>query len=440
LLAGYRDLRLVLSADLISLVGDWILRIGLSYYVYVLTDSTVASALVMLCSFVPAVLLGSVAGIFVDRWDRKRTMIVSNLLLAAGLLPLMFVHAEGRVWIAYLVLFWEGTVAQFFSPAEQAFLPNLVPDEHLTSTNALNGQVRDLSRLVGSAAGGIVAAAAGLTGVTLLDAGTFVVSAALIALIRTDGRVVPAEAQPEVPVGSGLSRLRRDWLDGLHVVGRNRILVFLTVFVLVTSVGEGIMGTLFVPFVRTVLHGSNSAYGAIVAVQAIGGIVGGLFATSLGQQFSAARLLAVGAILFGLVDLAIFLYPLAYVSIWPAIVGMIIVGLPGALTIAGLMTLFQRNTSDSHRGRVFGALGVADGAALLVGTLSAGWLGQAIGIVPVLSAQGVGYVLAGVAMFLLMRSEPVQPPKAGSDGEAPADTATDASEPTIGEPVAGLLS
>jgi Na+/melibiose symporter-like transporter len=418
LLAGYRDLRLVLSAGLISLVGDWILRVGLSYYVYVLTDSTVATALVMLCSFVPAVLLGSVAGIFVDRWDRKRTMIMSNLLLAVGLLPLMFVHDAGRVWIAYVVLFWEGAVAQFFAPAEQAFLPNLVPDEQLTSTNALNGQVRDLSRLIGSAAGGIVAAAAGLIGVTLLDAGTFVVSAALIALIRTDGQGAPDETASKAHVGSRLSQLRREWIDGLHLVGRNRVLVFLTVFLLVTSAGEGIMGTLFVPFMRTVLHGSNTAYGVVVAVQAVGGIIGGFIATSLGQRISPARLLAFGAILFGLVDLAIFLYPLAYVAIWPTIVGMIIVGLPGALQIAGLMTLFQRNTSDSHRGRVFGALGVAEGAALLVGTLSAGWLGTVIGIVPVLSAQGVGYVLAGAAMFALVRSESVPPDDESNVGDS----------------------
>jgi Na+/melibiose symporter-like transporter len=410
LLANFRDLRLVLSAGLVSLIGDWILRIGLSYYVYVLTDSTFAAALVMLCSFAPAVLLGSVAGIFVDRWDRKRTMVVANLLLAAGLPPLMFVHDASRVWIAYVVLFWEGVVAQFFAPAEQAFLPSLLPDADLTSANALNGQVRDLSRLIGSAAGGIVAAAAGLIGVTLLDAGTFVISAALIAFIRTDGRAVQAPAGDEPPVGSRLGQLRREWIDGLHMITRNRVLVSLTVFVLVTSIGEGIVGTLFVPFVRTVLHGSNRAYGAVVAVQAIGGILGGLFATSLGQRFSAARLLAFGAILFGLIDLAIFLYPLAYVSIWPAIIGMMLVGLPGAVTIAGLMTLFQRSTSDSHRGRVFGAIGVVDGAALLVGTLGAGWLGQAIGIVPVLSAQGVGYVLAGTAMYVLMRTEPAVAP------------------------------
>ncbi|HEY2793470.1 MAG TPA: MFS transporter [Micromonosporaceae bacterium] len=424
LLRRYRDLRLMLSAGLISLIGDWILRIGLSYYVYALTDSTVAAALVMLCSFVPSLLFGSVAGIFVDRWDRKRTMVIANLLLAVCLLPLVLVHDTSRVWIAYVVLFVEGSIAQFFAPAEQAYLPNLVADADLTSANAVNGQFGDLSRLIGSAAGGIVAAAAGLNGVTLLDAATFLVSAGLIGMMRAEGRAAPAEVAAEPPVGGKLAALRREWIDGLHVVARNRVLVLLTIFVLVTSTGEGIMGTLFVPFVRTVLHGSGSTYGVIVAVQAIGGVLGGLFATSLGQRFSASRLMGVGAVLFGLIDLAIFLYPLAYVSVWPAIVGMIVVGLPGAITMAGMMTLFQRNTTDSHRGRVFGALGVAMGAAILIGTLSAGWLGQSIGIVPVLAAQGVGYVLGGGTMLALLWSEPTGAVVAAPEDEAATVLAT----------------
>ena len=87
MLAGRRDLRLVLSAGIVSMTGDWILTIGLIYKVYATTGSTVASALAMASAFAPQVLLGAVAGVFADRWDRKRTMIAADLLLAAGLFP-----------------------------------------------------------------------------------------------------------------------------------------------------------------------------------------------------------------------------------------------------------------------------------------------------------------------------------------------------------------
>jgi Na+/melibiose symporter-like transporter len=122
-LAGHRDLRLVLSAGLISMTGDWILRVGLVYRVYVLTGSTVASALTMASSFLPQVLLGAVAGVFADRWDRKRTMIVANLLLAAGLLPLLLVRGAGQVWIVFAVLLFESVVQQFFSPPSRRCCP-----------------------------------------------------------------------------------------------------------------------------------------------------------------------------------------------------------------------------------------------------------------------------------------------------------------------------
>jgi len=413
-LAGHRDLRLVLSAGLVSMVGDWILRIGLVYHVFVLTNSTVVSAILMLSSFVPQLLLGSVAGVFVDRWDRRRTMVVTNLLLAVGLLPLLLVHDASRVWVVFIVLFYESSVAQFFVPAEQALLPRLVDDDQLITANALNGQTRDLSRLVGSAIGGVVAAAGGLVEVTLVDAASFLICAGMVAALRTGGRVdVPdpeAAQQTATALADRIAQLRREWMDGLRLVGHNRVLRLLAIFLLATTVGEGIMSTLFAPFVRQVLHGSNEAYGVVVAVQAVGGIVGGLVAAAIGHRVSPARLLGITAMVFGAIDLAIFLYPLAYVAVWPAAVGMVVVGLPGALMLAGFMTLFQRSTVDSHRGRVFGSLGAAEGVAVMVGTVGAGFLGQYVGIIPVLAVQGAGYVVAGLAMLITLpaaaRSQP----------------------------------
>jgi len=393
-------------AGLVSLTGDWILRIGLAYHIYALTGSTLASAMMLLASFVPQVLLSSVAGVYVDRWDRKRTMIGANLLLCLGLLPLLFVQTADKVWVVYLVLMWEGTVQLFFAPAEQAIIPHLVPDDRLVTANALNGQNRDLSRLIGSALGGVVAATGSITALTIVDAATFAVSVALIVRMDSNGRpAAPGEAS-EVVLGR-LAALRKDWLDGLRVALSQRVLRLLLAFSLITSIGEGIMGTLFAPFVRDVLDGGGQAFGLIVSVQAIGGIIGGLVAAALGDRLSAARLFGWGAVAFGFVDLVMFLYPLVWVEIWPAAVCMVVVGVPGAFTLAGFMTLFQRNTADAYRGRVFGAIAFVEAVAAIIGTLSAGFLGDTVGIVEVLAFQGAGYVVAGFAVLLGLRAEPV---------------------------------
>jgi MFS family permease len=404
LLAAHRDLRFLLSAGLISLGGDWILRVGLAYRVYALTGSTVASALTMASSFLPQLLLGALGGVFADRWDRRRTMIVADLLLAAGLLPLLLVHGAGQVWLVFVVLVWEGIVAQFLTPAEQAVLPTLVPDEALVTANATGGQVQNLSRLAGSAMGGVIAAVGGIGAVALADAASFVLSAALIALIHAPARAARGAGSPG-SIGSTIAAVRGELGDGLRRSVRHRVVRALTVFILVTAVGEGIMSTLYAPFVRHVLHGSSQAYGVVAAVQAVGGIVGGLLAASVGHRVSPAKLLGWGAVAFGAVDLAIFLYPLGYIAVWPAALGMIVAGIPGALTLAGAITLFQRNTEDSCRGRVFGALNAIEGVAILAGTAGAGLLGQAVGIIPVLAFQGGGYVVAGFAMLIVLRAE-----------------------------------
>ncbi len=427
LLATQRDLRLVLSAGLISLSGDWVLLVGLLYRVYAMTGSTVASALTALSASVPPVLLGPVAGMFADRWDRKRTMIVADLLLAGGLLPLLAVHGSGQVWIVFAVLLFEGSVAQFFAPAQQAMVPRLVPGDQLMAANALSGQTRDLSRLAGSALGGVIAAAGGLGAVTLADAASFAASAGLLALLRTSGAPArePASRPGPGPLRQQLRELSQQLSEGLRLSARHRLLRAIMVFGLVTSIGEGIMSTLISPFVEHVLHGTSQEFGLVGAAQAVGGIAGGVIAVSLSQRIPAARLLCYGAVAFGAIDLAIFLYPLGYRAVWPAVAGMVIVGIPGALTLAGLITIFQRSTEDAYRGRVFGALSAVEGIAMLGGTLAAGYLSRPLGIIPVLAVQGAGYVLAGLGMTVWL-------PHRADPGQATIPAGAPASDPIPG--------
>lgn len=398
-LTAHRDLRLVLSAGLVSLSGDWVLLVGLLYKVYAMTGSTVTSAMTLLAAGVPQVLLGPVAGVLADRWDRKKTMIYSDTLLAAGLLPLLAVRDRGEIWIVFAVLFWEAAVQQFFSPAQQAMVPRLVPGDRLLIANALNGQVGDISRLLGSALGGALAAFGGIAAVTIADAASFAASALLLTLVRTSGQV-----SREPSAGSRLAAISTDLRAGLQLVSAQPALRALMIFGLATSVGEGIFATLITPFVQHVLHGTSEQFGLVSAAQAVGGICGGVFAAAVSGRTPAPRLLSHGATAFGLIDLGIFLYPAVYVAIWPAVVGMIITGLPSALAAAGMVTLLQRNSQDSYRGRIFGALGAVQGIAMLVGTLGAGYLSRLVGIIPVIAGQGGIWLVSGLAMMLWLRT------------------------------------
>jgi MFS family permease len=400
LVASNRDYRRTVLAALVSLCGDWALRVGLAYHVYVLTGSTVASGLLLASSLVPQLVLGSIAGVFVDRWDRRRTMVAVNLALAAGLLPLLAVRSAGDVWIIYAVAFAEGMLAQFFVPAEAAIVPLLVTPDTLITANAVNSQARDASRLVGSAAGGILAGSAGLVGLVCLDIATYLLAAALLAGIgwRPAGARGAETGEAARPAGSVVVAVAREWREGMALAARSAVLRVLLLFTAVTSLGEGVVGALFAPFVRTTLHGSAGAYGVIVAAQAAGGIAGGLVAATIAHRFRIGPLFVAAAVSFGVLDAALFCYPLLSRTVWPGVVLMLLVGLPGALIVAALMSLFQSAVADRHRGRIFGTVGAIEGAGMLVGAVCAGGLASRFGIVPVISFQAVAYISAGLAV------------------------------------------
>ncbi|MGZ4183007.1 MAG: MFS transporter [Solirubrobacteraceae bacterium] len=395
--------RLLLGAGLISLLGDWVLRVGLAYYVYALTGSTVASAVMLLASFVPQIVLSSLAGVFVDRWDPKRTMVVTNLALAGGLLPLLFVRHPRDVWVIYVVMAWEGAVQQFLAPAEQKMLPLVADPPHLPTVNALYGQNRDASRLLGAALGGALVAAGGLAPVVIADFASFLIAAAFCAILPVL-RTAPSLPATVSSLEGRIRDLRQEWADGLRLSTRESVLRALLIFLAIISVGEGVMGTLFAPFVRSVLHGTGADFGLINAAQAAGGIGGGLGAASLGRRLDPVAALCYCAIAFGAVDLIMFLYPLAWPVVWPAAMLIAGAGIAGAFMLTAAMTLMQEHTSDRYRGRVFGALGAVEGLAIVAGTVAAGVLAHALGIVAVLSVQGAGYVGAGILVLALLQA------------------------------------
>jgi Na+/melibiose symporter-like transporter len=397
--------RLLLGAGLISLSGDWVLRVGLAYYVYALTGSTVASAGMLLASFIPQILLSSLAGVFVDRWDPKRTMVVTNLALAGGLLPLFLVTHPRGVWVVFVVMAWQGAVQQFFAPAEQKMLPLVAAPTQLPTVNALFGQNRDASRLLGAALGGVLVAAGGLVPVVIADLASFLIAAGLCLMLPVvaAGRRLSA-GRGWITLGGRIRALREEWTEGLRLSTRESVLRGLLIFLAIVSVGEGVMGTLFAPFVRSVLHGSGGDFGLINAAQAAGGIGGGLVAAALGRRLDPIGTLSLSAITFGAIDLTLFLYPLAWPAMWPAAILIAGAGVAGTFMLTAAMTLMQEHTTDGYRGRVFGALGAVEGVAIVTGTVGAGVLAHVLGIVAVLSVQGAGYVAAGMLVLALLQA------------------------------------
>lgn len=391
-----RNFALLWVGQLVSLAGDWVLLIALPFFVYTLTGSTLATGAMFIAQTLPRLALGSLAGVFVDRWDRRATMLASDLLRAALLLPLLLVRSPDRAWIVYVVAFAEASVSQFFLPAEGALLPRLVGEgDALLAANALNSLSQNLTQLVGPALGGLLYGALGLTSVVAFDAASFLVSALLIALIATP-RSATADTGGAQPA-AGLA-VWREWREGLRLVRQDRILATLFLVIGTVMIGQGLIMVLLVAWVKGVLGGGSTEFGWLMSAQAVGSLLGGLVLGKVSRLLSPAKLIGLAGLLDGALLLAIFNIPvLALDLVLIGLAGIPIVG----LTVS-LQTLLQNTTADAYRGRVFGAFLAVIALAQLLGMALASLLGDRLGAVLLLDLDGVLWIVGGVLALTLL--------------------------------------
>jgi len=427
-----RNFALLWSGGLISQTGDWLLSIGVPVYVYLTTRSALTTSIAIIIAFLPNILLGSVAGVFVDRWDRRRTMLISNLLLGLGLFPLLLVHGKDTLWLLYVVLFFESCVSQFVLPAEQAFLPSLVDEQQLVTANALMSSSSNIARLGGAALGGILLGTLGLQSVALLDAISFFFVCLMLLLIRPPvaSRQIPSrheQIQPATTLLSAWLRVGGEWLEGMRLVGRQHALLVLFTFLAVTGVGEGIFGTMLVIFVNRVLHSGSVVYGTLSSIQMVGNLLGSVLVAQFGKRLPHLRSLWISACIFGVIDLLIIDIPAFYPSIALVMALFVVVGIPSAFINVHVQTLFQTLVEDKLRGRVFGAWIVVSSLASLIGMLLAGGLGDRLGPIPLLNLQGGSYVFGGLLILLALRKQVSvkQQASVAEDAIQELDTCTD---------------
>ena len=168
---------------MISVVGDKINQIAMAMMVYAITGSMLQMGIMLGLSALPAALFGVIAGVYVDRWDRRATMLWADLARAALVIAIPFVVPFGIYW-AYLITFLVSTIALFFVPAKRSVIPDVVPEEQLMAANSLDNASESVSELVGLGLGGALVALIHYQGAFAVDAVTFVFSAGMIYFMR----------------------------------------------------------------------------------------------------------------------------------------------------------------------------------------------------------------------------------------------------------------
>jgi MFS family permease len=394
-----RDFSLLWFGGVLSVIGDYFLFIALPFFVYERTGSVLATGAMFAAETLPRLLFGSVAGVFVDRWARKKTMVISDLSRALILLPLLVVAAGGPLALVYAVAFVEASVSMFFLPAKSATIPNLVAERDLTAANSLDSLGEEVPSLIGPLLGGALLGVVGLSGLVLLDVGTYLASALLISMI--DAPTSAPEEEPDVTAEVAVSawaNALKEWLGGLRLIGRDRSIAVLFGVISVATIGEGAVTVLLIIFFRDVLGSGAQEFGYFIAAYGVGGILGGLLLGWSSRLIDEARLFSLSLIANGLLLLAIF-----NTRLLPVIVALAVLA---GVTVVGWFvtsqTLLQKWVPDRYRGRVFGAYETTQALTLLVGMGIAVALEGLLGVIVVLSIVGAVWSLAGVVAWSML--------------------------------------
>jgi len=387
--------------QIVSLIGDWMLFVALPFYIYLLTGSTFATGIMFIVQTIPRLCIGLVAGVFVDRWNRKHTMIVANLIQACVLVLLFLAHSSEWIWITYVFAFIASTVSQFFYPAQAAIIPQLVDEPHLLAANSLNSTSQEMTRLVGPFLGGLLLGLFGLNSVIIVDIFSFLFSAIMISLIILSPQLANTRnSEARTGLSTSLAKIWREWLDGLHLVKQERLVVAIFTVVGVAMISEGLIEVLINGYVKTLLHGNALVLGWLLAAQSIGGLAGSLLVTRLSKLVSPVLLISLCGLVFGgLIAIMAIIPILAVVLPLIMIVGFAMVGF-----YVPQFTLLQTSVVNEFRGRIFGAFNTLQATSLLIGIGLAAGLSDKVGITIMVIIDASCNLLAALLAFLLIRA------------------------------------
>lgn len=395
-LLGIADYRRLWTAQLVSDVGDSLTLFSLLFLVQRLTGDEAAVASVLIAAALPALLVGLMAGVWVDRWNLKRTMIASDLVRACLVLVLVLVDDPSDVWMLYGVVFLQSSAATFFRPARQALIPRIVGAELLLSANSVGEVTRVVGYALGTAAAGL---AVGLGGafapIFVADAVTFVLSALLVVAVATPGDPLPSE-------DGSVTGVWRELSDGIGLMVRSRWLSGVLVGATLAMFGLGAVNGLIVPFVVGELGLSESWFGLLEGAQSAGVIVAGSLVAALSTRFRPTFLLAGGLAAVGVVVAA---FSLANGVL--ALTGlMLAVGLAVAPVQASATTILQREAPPRLLGRAAAALSAGSTSAQVASLAVAGSLAALVGVRSVFVVAGGVAVAAGAVSWTLFRTAP----------------------------------
>ena len=385
----HKNYRLFFGGQSISLIGTWMQQIAMSWLVYRLTNSALLLGIVGFSSQIPVFLLASIAGVYADRWNRHRMLVVTQTLSMIQALTLAFLALTGtiHVWQIIALSIAIGVVNAFDMPTRQSFIVEIVDKtEDLGNAIALNSFMFNGARLIGPAIAGILIALLGEGICFLINGLSFVGIIMALLAIKVPKRKKAAHT----------SRLWHDLKEGYsYAFGFAPIRYILLQLGLMSFMGMS-YAVLMPIFAKDILHGGPHTLGFLMASSGIGALTGSVYLASRQTILGLGRLIAYASVIFGMGIIAFSFSKILIVSLSM----MFLTGFGMIVQIASANTILQSIVEEDKRGRVMSIYTTAIIGMAPIGNLSAGAMASLIGAPSTLIVSGAACII-GSLLFTL---------------------------------------
>ncbi len=395
-----RDFSAIFIGGFISNLGIWFTQIAVLFYALTLVshlpqeEATQEVALLTTFALLPMLILGPLGGVIADKYDRKKIMIISDLLGVCVTTSLVFAN---EMWHLYLLLTLSSSIRQFFYPARTAALPMMVKKDRLLSANGFIQTTNQLSRMLGPVTAGFVIAAAGYQAAFIIDAVSYAISAIMILTIRHNLKA--PQQEEKVSVKSVFVGMR----DGAKITFTDKIIKFVVISFAITIFALGAIDPVAVPYLNFVFGLGEKDLGMMMTFSALSGVIAAIGLSIKGKlnkklAFMSYAILALG-ISVALLALAPFM---AGPVVW-LYMGMALIGFTNVGFNVPFSTLLQRIVKNEDLGKVSGIIDTFMTGASLLASVLAATLAKYISISLLLGIVASTILASGIIFVIVTR-------------------------------------
>lgn len=375
----FRGFAMLWMGQTISRMGDAVETLALIWIALKLTGSATFMGLVGACSMIPNVFLMSIGGVYADRWNRKRIMVICDVARGSiiMLIPILYRLNALEPYHLCVVAFAVSVFESFFAPTIHATIPNLVDDQNLIPAISSMTISSNFAQIVGLGMGGALIALVSAPNAIVIDGLSFFLSAVTIGMIH--------EKFSKQTPQRGVTKIWSDLVEGFRFIQKQRVLLIIFILAVVVNFLFAPIG-IAVPILSDRVLGTESwGYSGMMIALSVGMLIGGFAMGQCGGKFQKHALLLWGGI--G-TTLPLCIAPL-FITITPYIVGFFIMGFFISILNISLNTLLQEITPDHIRGRVNSVSSTICMAAMPLGMAIAGPLIDWMGVRPLLIFTGI---------------------------------------------------